>query len=344
MARYILASAIMLPAVVLSATPLRQGAVWTDTAGYPINAHGGGMLYHEGTYYWYGEHKVYGKAGNRAHVGVHVYSSKNLYDWDDCGIALAVEEDPKSLIDDGCVIERPKVVRSSKTGKFVMYFHLELQPLLMLGKRYFAAYTGVAVADSPTGPFTFLGGDRPWKGKMGGKWGYQAREARDQTLFVDEDGTVWHFYSTDSNKNMRADRLTEDCLNRAGESYEILTGESAEAPALFKARGKYWMIASGCTGWKPNEARLYCADKISGPWKRIGNPCKGVNPMNGLGPEKTWGGQSTFVLPVVGKPETFIAMFDMWNPNNQLASRYIWLPVTFTENSVEVVWNDVFSY
>ncbi|KAA3689690.1 glycosyl hydrolase family 43, partial [Bacteroides salyersiae] len=25
---------------------------WLDTSGNPINAHGGGVLYHEGTYYW----------------------------------------------------------------------------------------------------------------------------------------------------------------------------------------------------------------------------------------------------------------------------------------------------
>src|SRR5208283_2986453 len=35
----------------------RPGQVWLDTAGQPINAHGGGMLFHKGTYYWYGENK-----------------------------------------------------------------------------------------------------------------------------------------------------------------------------------------------------------------------------------------------------------------------------------------------
>lgn len=33
------------------------GERWLDTDGNPINAHGGGILYHEGTYYWYGEYK-----------------------------------------------------------------------------------------------------------------------------------------------------------------------------------------------------------------------------------------------------------------------------------------------
>ena len=36
-------------------TEIIPGQVWNDTDGNPINAHGGGILYHEGTYYWYGE-------------------------------------------------------------------------------------------------------------------------------------------------------------------------------------------------------------------------------------------------------------------------------------------------
>ena len=33
----------------------RPKEVWNDTEGNPINAHGGGILYHKGTYYWYGD-------------------------------------------------------------------------------------------------------------------------------------------------------------------------------------------------------------------------------------------------------------------------------------------------
>ena len=51
------------------------GAIWPDNKGVHINAHGGGLLEFDGAYYWYGEHKIEGKAGNRAMVGVHVYSS-----------------------------------------------------------------------------------------------------------------------------------------------------------------------------------------------------------------------------------------------------------------------------
>src|SRR5437764_897807 len=72
------------------------GAPWPDSGGTPINAHGGGFLHHKGVYYWFGEHKIAGPAGNQAHVGVHAYSSRDLYNWRDEGIALGVCDDPAS--------------------------------------------------------------------------------------------------------------------------------------------------------------------------------------------------------------------------------------------------------
>src|ERR1700761_8834162 len=98
-------------------THFEPGAHWLDDKGIHINAHGGGMLYHEGTYYWFGEHKIEGEAGNRAYVGVHVYSSKDLYNWKDEGVALSVSKDPASKIVAGCSIERPKVIYNPKTKK-----------------------------------------------------------------------------------------------------------------------------------------------------------------------------------------------------------------------------------
>ena len=90
-----------------SATCFTPGAIWPDRNGVHINAHGGGILVHEGVFYWFGEHKVAGTAGNVAMVGVSCYASRDLYDWDDAGIALAVSDEPGSDIIRGCVIERP---------------------------------------------------------------------------------------------------------------------------------------------------------------------------------------------------------------------------------------------
>lgn len=58
---------------------IRPGEIWYDTEGNPINAHGGGMLYHNGRYWWYGEYKTAGEEGNLAQVGVSCYSSSNHF-------------------------------------------------------------------------------------------------------------------------------------------------------------------------------------------------------------------------------------------------------------------------
>lgn len=50
-----------------------------------------------------------GQAATSRRSGPHVYSSANLYDWRDEGIALAVADDPKSDIVRGCVIEAASV-------------------------------------------------------------------------------------------------------------------------------------------------------------------------------------------------------------------------------------------
>ena len=126
----------------------KPGAIWEDADGNHINAHGGGFYYEDGTYFWYGEHK---DQNSLAQVGVRVYSSKDLYNWTNEGVALSVSTDANSEITTGSVIERPKVVYNKKTDTYVMWFHLELK-----GQGYNAARTAVAVSDNPLGPFKFL--------------------------------------------------------------------------------------------------------------------------------------------------------------------------------------------
>lgn len=67
-------------------TSITPGQLWPDLDGKPIDAHGAGFFYDEQTetYYWYGE---YHKGGWPA-VGVRVYSSKDLMNWTDRGMAL----------------------------------------------------------------------------------------------------------------------------------------------------------------------------------------------------------------------------------------------------------------
>lgn len=338
------------------------GTLWLDDNGVHINAHGGGILFHEGTYWWFGEHKVAGRRGNSAQVGVHCYSSTNLYHWKDEGIALAVSEERGHEIERGSVIERPKVVLNSKTGKFVMWFHLELK-----GQGYRAARTGVAVSDTVNGPYRYLESFRPNAGQWPTDYDpdatpsssetddeerpepsevylkrdfAQGQMARDMTIFMDDDGKAYHIHASEENQTLHIAELTDDYLNFTGRYARVLPDARNEAPAICKWQGKYWMLTSGLTGWAPNPARSAVADSIWGPWKPLGNPCKGVNPANDLGPEKTFGGQSTFILPVQGKPGAFIAMFDEWRPRNPIDGRYYWLPLEFENDGLLVRFRD----
>ena len=322
------------------ASAIRPDTFWRDEKGVHINAHGGGILRHNGRWWWYGEHKVRGAIGNTAQVGVRVYSSGNLVDWRDEGVALRVEpEGSGSDLEKGCILERPKVLYCARTGQFVMYFHLELK-----GQGYAAARTGIAVSEAPQGPFRFLRSLRPLAGKV--PLGFTPRAplaelhrrfreggqmARDMTLFLDDDGRAYHIYASEENQTLQVAELTPDFLDYTGRYVRIAVGDSTEAPALCKRDGWYYLIGSGCTGWAPNAARLYAARSLFGPWTRLDNPCRGVNPHNGLGPEKTWGGQSTCFIPPARPGDPLIACFDLWTPQNPIDGRYIWLPVTFGE-------------
>ena len=313
--------------VILNGTPcdtasrLENGRVWLDEAGHPINAHGGGVIRDGDAWYWFGEHKIYGHRGNKAHVGVHCYSSRDLVRWADKGIALAVSDVPGHDIEDGCIMERPKVLKCPRTGRYVMYFHLELK-----GMGYDAARTGIAVSDVVQGPYRFLSSLRP-NGQM----------SRDMTLFADDDGYAYHVFASESNATLRIVRLSDDYLSHSAVESRVAIGDFSEAPAICKKDGWYYMLGSGCTGWKPNAARLYRSRSILGTWERLGNPCTGVNPLNGLGPDKTWGGQSTFILKV--SENLFIAMFDIWKPDNAIDGRYVWGQLRFKpDNTLEIPW------
>jgi hypothetical protein len=68
--------------------------------------------------------------------------------------------------------------------------------------------------------------------------------------------------------------------------------------------------------------------------------CHGINSMDNLGFESTYGGQSSFISPVEGKKVAWIAMFDIWKPENPIAGRYIWLPVEWKNGKMSFSWRD----
>lgn len=354
----------MLLSLVASAQPdvsLLNGEAWPDHKGEHVNAHGGCVIRHEGMYYWYGENRP--ARGFTTETGVEVYSSADLVHWTDCGVALAISDEPGSATERGCIMERPKVVYNKNTGKFVMLFHLELK-----GQGYAAAQVGFAESDTPTGPFRFVRALRPnagvWPSDFSRKdirrarrlkesdykewwtpaWHDAMRQglllardlsggqmSRDMTVFADDDGTGYHIYSSEENLTLHIAELTDDYMDYTGRYIRVAPAGHNEAPTIFKRNGVYWMITSGCTGWEPNEARMFRAGSIWGPWTQC------PSPFEGEGAHKTFHSQGTYIFKVEDKEDGFVFMADRWNPRCLKESRYLWLPVGFREDGTPVI-------
>jgi beta-galactosidase len=229
-----------------------------------------------------------------------------------------VSSDPASDITDGSVIERPKVLYNAKTKTYVMWFHLELKD-----QGYRAARAAIAISKSPVGPYKYLRSFRP-----------DDKMSRDMTLFEDDDGKAYLLTASDDNWTMHLAELNDSYTGTTGKQASIFVREHLEAPALFKYKGKYYFVASHCTGWAPNDAYSAVADSIWGPWTPLGNPARGPNAA------LTFGAQSTYVLPVAGKSGDFIFMADRWRPENAIDGRYVWLPIRLDAQGFTIPWLD----
>lgn len=336
-------------------TIIRPGQIFYDTDGEPINAHGGGFLYYNNTYYWYGEIKSGNTylpeanadwGGTRVDlVGISCYASNNLVEWRKCStfnVLPAVFNDVSSDLYYKNVAERPKVVYNGMTGKFVMWLHVDSMD-------YSRARCGVAVADCPEGPFEYLYSLRPnareWPTGTSDETEMEmtsevvrnyeeGQMARDLTLFVD-DGKAYLFTSSEDNGVLHVSMLTDDYLSTTGQFARIFVGRYTEAPTVFKRDdGKYYFIGSGCTAWNPNAARSAVSSSVWGDWTELGNPCRdsGEGYCN-----TTFHSQSSFVIRVPSfnnsDEASFIYAGDRWKPDNLSDSRYVWLPITFEEDT-----------
>lgn len=307
------------------------GRLWSDSAGKPINAHGGCVIVHEGLYYWFGTHKIEGLSEDTdADGGVHAYASRDLVTWHDQGVVLPLDGAAHEDLTPGCIFDRPKVVYNEKTGLFVLFFKFYPR-----GSGTRVGFVGVATCPSPSGPFVyrhkFLGGTSP-------------EGTGDFAMFKDDDGALYHLAVRKPDKVFVVGTMRDDYLLPEGR-YREAEGitRATEAPAIFRRRGRYWMLASASTGWKPNAARTFSATSLFGPWTAHGNPCEGTNPHNGLGADLTFGGQSASIVTVAGLDDAHIAFFDVNKPEHPFESRYIWLPISVTERGLRIAWRDEWS-
>jgi hypothetical protein len=132
---------------------MKNGTIWLDDKGMPIQAHGGCITKFGEIWYWYGENKGVNNLPGRNSVpflGISCYSSSNLRDWHFEGNVLSADtEDPADPLHSSKVGERPKVIYNKKNDNYVLWLHVD-------NASYNFAKAGVAISPSPAGPFTFL--------------------------------------------------------------------------------------------------------------------------------------------------------------------------------------------
>jgi len=198
------------------------------------------------------------------------------------------------------VLERPKVFYNEPTKKFVMYAHID-------GKGgYKFASVAVFTCDTVDGDYTYLKSFRPLD-----------HESRDIGQFVDDDGTAYLIFE-DRPFGFRIAKLSDDYLTV--EKEVCLIPEHMEGGALVHYQGLYYVLGSALTGWRANPNKYATAKSLTGPWSEF----KDIAP-----PEtNTYGAQSTMMLKVTGtKTTTVIFMGDLWRPDTQWDSRYLWMPL-----------------
>ncbi|KII94405.1 carbohydrate-binding module family 35 protein [Plicaturopsis crispa FD-325 SS-3] len=284
---------------------ITPGAPWKDTDGNAIQAHGGGFLKVNDTYYWHGEDKT---ANSALFHAVSCYSSTDFGTWTREVDALTPVAN--TLISSSNIVERPKVIYNEKNSEYVMWFHSD-------DSNYGLANVGVATAKTPCGPYTFKASWQPLK-----------NDSRDMGLFQDDDQSAYLLYASYGNTVLKITQLDDDYYNVTTEKSEIVS--RLEAPGIVKRDSIYYLFASHQSGWSPNANKYFHSTSLSGPWTTeadLADPSL-----------DTYNSQNSFDLPL-GSEAVYLG--DRWRSGLLGSSTYIWLPLSWASGEPQLVQADV---
>jgi len=285
-------------AATVTVTP---GAVWTDTTGAVIQAHGEGVTKVGDTYYWLGEDKTNGSPFQN----VKCYSSTDLHSWR--FVANVLTRQSSGDLGPNRIVERPHVIFNASTSTYVMYMHID-------NPSYSERRAGVATSASVCGSYTYRGSFKPL-----------GHDSLDDNVFLD--GGTGYFMSEDrTSAKLQIYRLSADFLSVAS---LVKTLNQYEAPAMVKIGGTYYLFGSHLTGWSTNDNQYTTATSITGTW----SSWRSFAPSG----SNTCNSQTTAILPVTGSDTTsYVFLGDRWNSGNLADSRYVWQPLTIAGTTVSM--------
>ncbi len=175
-----------------------------------------------------------------------VYSTTDMVNWRDHGSPLAIED--FTWGDDRAWA--PQCIE--RNGKFYFYvpLHSKLSGTMAIG---------VAVGNSPTGPFK----DPIGKPLADGSWDYI-----DPTVFIDDDGQAWLYWG---NPQLYYAKLNDDMISfKDGVHKMDMSGLQGytEGPWIQKRNGKYYMMYA--SHGIPENISYAMSDSPIGPWEYQG--------------------------------------------------------------------------
>lgn len=183
-----------------------------------------------------------------------IYSSADMVNWTDHGPKLKVTDFKWASGDawaSQCIYHK---------GKF--YWYVSVSHKEKGGKAI-----GVAVSDSPTGPFVDAKGSAIITTDMTPNQG--DFDDIDPTVFVDDDGQAYMYWGNGKCKYVK---LNDDMISFSGEIQYANVSKFGEAPWLHKIKGKYYLSYSSSL---PSTIEYCSSNSPVGPWDyqgRILNP------------------------------------------------------------------------
>lgn len=181
----------------------------------------------------------------------HVFSSENLTDWTDHGIIVQQNKVPW-VLPNSYSMWAPDCIE--RNGKYYFYFPSTSKDTLGTRRGF---TIGVAVADTPTGPF--LPQTNPIKGVRG----------IDPNVFIDKDGQAYLYWSQG---NIFGAKLKENMLELDSEVKtlgDLPSKGLKEGPYVFERNGIYYMTYPHVEN-KIERLEYAISDNPLGPFKVMG--------------------------------------------------------------------------
>ncbi len=166
---------------------------------------------------------------------------------------------------------------NAKTGKVVFTSHYEDADGYSAGKIFLAEIT-------PKGKLVVGTAGRPL-----------GCDSRDQSVFVDEDGTAYLLSATNTNQDINIYQLDATWTRPVKLVNTVFKNQHRETPAIVKKDGVYYFFSSKASGWYPSQTMYASTTDLGGEW----------TPLREIGNNTTFDAQANNISRQAGERATY---------------------------------------